>query len=396
MPSLWWRRASAAPRSSLGAHSELDGSPKVGLRWLARLRRYASNGAGSLGLLEMKRMMGALDATFGWEHSSTAVLSLFRLADEGGTGRLDIGAVTNLLRKLHGLPEKRKAPQRSRLSALLADPASTSVEPHRPPAAAAQPSDSVLSSPEPRTPGSSFPSGGYAEASRSPQPHTGSPQARGGSPQPGSSLGGSPTRGSPTFGRGGSLPAGRGGSPPSGIQSQYRELLRASCHNSVARRNALEHVPFEEMELIFDVFERHDTNLDGMLDFDEFVDLWRALRAHPRSAMKVTGRGLERVTVTSLLLKDAPDLRKDALRVLFNKSDVDRSGKLDINELVAALADSADEAYAEKAMAAASSLALRDFRRVRTGGKHRRGSNPARSCTSALSTPPARPPASLS
>ena len=77
---------------------------------------YSSSGAGSLGLLEFKRMMGALDASFGWSHSSSSVLALFRAVDESGTGRLSIAGVTSLLRKLHSghLLNKRLIPSRRR------------------------------------------------------------------------------------------------------------------------------------------------------------------------------------------------------------------------------------------------------------------------------------------
>lgn len=127
-------------------------------------------------------------------------------------------------------------------------------------------------------------------------------------------------------------------------------------------------VPQEELALIFDGFQNHDHQLCCQLDRSAFVGFWQEMAEHPKLLVRLCpGHGSRRVTVACVLLNGLPDLSPEEVGELFDASDADHSGMLDVNEVLAALIDAADEAYARSALhaaqhAAGASIAISDFR----------------------------------
>jgi len=123
-------------------------------------------------------------------------------------------------------------------------------------------------------------------------------------------------------------------------------------------------LPGDELDFIASIFRRHDSRLQGLLNTREFVELYNDVRRNPATLVVAGERGVERRPVSCVLLRGLPRLDDETLRNWFVKRDLNDSSKLDLNELAALLFDMADAAYADKAVASASSFDLRDFRQL--------------------------------
>ena len=258
------RRAAAQHATATAAAMGHDVAERAVGDEVAELIRRHGRDNGTVGLLEFRRIMQALGDRYGWDGSSVTALRRFHELDAQGTGELSAAQLEYLLSRLHVRQGRdpsptAHAPRHSAMSSALGVATSSAANGggaggiRPPPGLSRAPTRSLL--------------GGLAGDARADSMYrsasSGSAAAAGASvaarrPSAGA---GRPSGAASNGGGGGQPPApapAGGEEEEETAETRYADNLLRNAETSMAQRDALEGLPFEEKRLIMGVFERFD------------------------------------------------------------------------------------------------------------------------------------------
>lgn len=385
---------------------------------------------GTLGLLEFRRVMKALADKYGWD--GTSVTALRRFNDLARAGSIHAEQLQALLAQLHVRQGRDASPVGLRGAAVAGSSGSsmllggssmllggTSLGPARP----SRPASGPI------TLGSLLQAGPEGTAGSASE----SSQAQGGAGLSASSIhvrrpaprdlvkskhaGTAPAPPVPSKGDWAAESSGATSQPPgvdgkrsreNDADTKYMDNLLRNAEVSTAQRDALEGLPHDEKKLLMRCFQRHDENVQYVLDkrgcksfglgptrllqlpaapharYCAFLTLvlighlniavvgfWRSVISQPQWIMHQTAQGARKVTIACLLLNEVAAINRSTAEIgeLFARGDADGSGWVDLNEAVAALIDAVDDNYSAMAHEFAvgaehASITRRDYRNV--------------------------------